>query len=222
MAQKQALVIGLGQFGMSLAHALARRGVEVLAIDTDPEAVQTAAGFCAEALALDASDEQALAQISPRQRDLCVCAIGPESREKAIIATALLRQMGAPHIVARASDDVTERILKLVGAHEVVNPERAFGERLANKLAYEGLLEQVPLGEDLVITELRPPPAIVGRTLIELKLPARHDVTVVATRRTVEGEGRVMLPIPTDPIRADDILVVVARSQAVERFLEKA
>ena len=222
MAKKQAMVIGLGQFGMSLARALTQRGVEVLAVDSDQEVVQTAAGFCAEAIGLDAADEGALGQLAPRRRDLCVCAIGPESREKAIIVTALLRQMGAPRIIARASDEVTARILKLVGAHEVVNPEQAFGERLASRLAYQGLLEQVPLGADLVITELHPPPAVVGRTLVELKLPTRYEVTVVATRRTVDGVGRILLPIPTDPIRADDILVVVAHSRAIERFLEKS
>lgn len=222
MAKRQALVIGLGQFGMSLARALSERGVEVLAVDSHLEAVQTAAAFCAEAIAFDATDEEALLQVAPGKRDLCVCAIGTESREKAIIVTALLRQMGAPRIVSRASDDVTERILKLVGAHEVVNPERAFGERLATRLAHEGLLDQVPLGSDLVITELHPPASIVGRTLIELKLPSRYDVTVVATRRTVNGEGRVMLPDPTDPIRNDDILVIVARSGAIQTFLGKA
>jgi trk system potassium uptake protein TrkA len=30
---KQAIVIGLGQFGMSVARALSERGVEVLAVD---------------------------------------------------------------------------------------------------------------------------------------------------------------------------------------------
>lgn len=216
------MIIGLGQFGMSLARALTEKGVDVLAIDVRLPIVQTAAEFCSEALSFDATDEDALSQVSPSKRDLCVCAIGTESREKAIIVTALLRQMGAKRIVARATDDVTERILKLVGAHEVVNPEQAFGERLATRLAHEGLLDQVPLGSDLVITELHPPASIVGRTLIDLKLPARYDVTVVATRRTINGEGRVMLPDPNDPIRNDDILVVVARSEAIQTFMEKA
>lgn len=221
MAQKQALIIGLGQFGMSLARSLSAQGVDVLAVDADKDVVQVAADFCAEALTLDATDEDALAEVVPRERDLCVCAIGTESREKAIIVTALLRQLGAEFVVARASDDVTKRILFLVGAHEVVNPESAFGERLANRLAHEGLLDQVPLGSDLVITELRPPKPLVGRTLIELKLPSRFQVTVVATRRMDDGEGKVLLPDPNDPIRSDDILVVVARSEAVKNFLQK-
>lgn len=219
--KKQVMIIGLGQFGLSLAKALSTRGVEVLAVDTNVQAVQEAASFCAEALAFDATDEEALARTAPARRDLCVCAMGSESRESAIIVTALLRQMGAPRIVARANDELMERILRLVGAHEVVNPERAYGERLANRLLHEGLVDQVPLGEDLVITEIHPPRSIVGRTLVELALPRRFDVTVVGTRRTVDGKGRLLMPDPREPIREDDILVIVAPAPAVQRLMEK-
>lgn len=216
------MIIGLGQFGMSLARALSESGVEVLAVDLDPRAVQEAAAFSAEAVAFDATSEEALARAAPGRRDLCVCAIGLGARENAIMVTALLRQMGAPRIVARATDDLMERILKLVGAHEVVNPERAFGQRLATRLAHEGLLDQVPLGADLVITELRPPRPTVGRTLVDLELPRRFDLMVVAIRRMVEGQGQVLRPDPRDPIQQEDILVVVGRPAAVERFLEKS
>ena len=219
--KKQVMVIGLGQFGLSLARSLAAREVDVLAVDTDPQAVQEAAGFCAEALVFDATEEAALARTAPARRDVCFCAMGGESRESAIIVTALLRQMGAPHVVARATDDLMERILRLVGAHEVVNPERAFGERLASRTLYQGLVDQVPLGEDLVITEIHPPRAIVGRTLIELSLPKRFGVTVVGTRRTIDGKGHLQMPDPKDPIREDDIVVVVAPTAAIQRLMER-
>lgn len=219
--KKQVMVIGLGQFGLSLARSLAAREVDVLAVDTDPQAVQEAAGFCAEALAFDATEEGSLARTAPARRDVCVCAMGGESRESAIIVTALLRQMGAPRVVARATDELMERILRLVGAHEVVNPERAFGERLANRMLHEGLVDQVPLGEDLVITELHPPRAIVGRTLVELSLPKRFGVTVVGTRRMIDGKGHLQMPDPRDPIREDDIIVIVAPTAAVQQLMEK-
>jgi len=216
--RKQAMVIGLGQFGTSLARSLTERHVEVLAVDRRPERVQAISSLVSDAVCMDAMDEEALARAAPERRDICVCAVGPESREASIVVTALLRQMGAPRIVARASDDLHERILRLVGAHEVVNPERAFGERFASRLIFSGIIEELPLGEDLVITELLPPPAIVGRTLIELGLPRRHEITVVAIRRAGERSSHILLPDPKDPLRADDILVVVAPPGAVARF----
>lgn len=214
----QALIIGLGQFGMALARTLSEQGVEVLAVDANEQLVQAAAQFVTEAACFDASDEDSLARADPSHRDLCVCAIGNEAREAAIVVTALLRQMGAPRIVARATDDLTERILLLVGAHQIVNPERAFGERLANRLLYQDIVEELPLGSDLMITELRPPPAMVGRSLTELRLLERYAVNVVAIRRV--GGGATITPDLARPVASDDILVLVSQPEAIRKLLE--
>ena len=214
----QALIIGLGQFGMSLARTLTNLGVEVLAVDIDEELVQDAAAFVSEAACFDATDEESLARADPVRRDLCVCAIGNEAREASIIVTALLRQMGARRIIARAGDDLIERILRLVGAHEIVNPERAFGERLASRLLYQGIVEELPLGSDLMITEVHPPPALIGRSLAQLRLPERFAVNVVALRPV--GGGATIQPDPNRPLAGDDILVVVSRPEAIRRLLE--
>jgi len=217
--KKQAMVIGLGQFGMALARSLSARQVEVLAVDARAERVRVASGFAVSSVQFDATDEAALLRAAPDRRDVCICSIGDEAREASIICTALLRQLGAPYIVARATDPLHERILRLVGAHDVVNPESAYGERLATRLLYAGVLDEVPLGPDLVITEMRPPPAMVGRTLQELELPRRHGLTVVAIRRPTEDA--VARPGPNERLQSDDILVVVSAPGAVARLLDR-
>ncbi len=218
--RKQAIVVGLGQFGMSLARSLAGRGVDVMAIDSREERVRTAATFTADAICFDATDEVALSQTSPQRRDVCVCAIGDEAREGSIIVTALLRQMGAPLVVARATDPLHERILRLVGAHQVVNPERAFGERLSTRLMHTGVIDEVSLGEDLLITELQVPASCVGKTLATLALPRKWEITVIAVRR--RDSPAVSLPDPKEELEAGDILIVVARTGAVDKFLERS
>ena len=72
----QILIIGLGQFGLSLSRTLAERGAEVLAVDQDRKRVDEAANFVTEAIAMDATDETELARLNPGQRDVAVCAIG--------------------------------------------------------------------------------------------------------------------------------------------------
>lgn len=217
--RKQAIVIGLGQFGMSVARALTERGVEVLAVDRREERVREAAAFVTNALSFDATDGDALAQASPERREVSVCAIGDESREGAIICTALLRQMGAPKVISRANSDLNARILLLVGAHEVVNPEREFGERFANRIIYSEVVGELPLGEDLVITELTPPESFVGHTLADLQLPKRHGITVVAVRRP--GQSSTLSPDPTAALEREDILVVVSHKGAITRLMER-
>ena len=217
--KRQAIVIGMGQFGTSVARALTERGVEVLAVDIREERVRLAAGFAAEAASFDATDAEALARTSPERREVCVCAIGDESKESSIICTALLRQMGAQRVIARANDELHARILKLVGAHQIVNPEREFGERFASTIMHDRIIGELPLGSDLLITEMRPPAAFVGQGLGSLDLARRFGVTVVAIRRS--GEGAVLSPDTSDPIRESDVLIVVSRSGAVSQLLER-
>jgi trk system potassium uptake protein TrkA len=210
MHTPQILVIGLGQFGMALTRSLVAHGAEVLAVDRKEERVAEAASFAAEAMCFDAADEAELLRVAPSRRDHCVCAIGDESRESSIIVTALLRKVGAPRVIARATDALHERILTLVGAHEIINPERAIGERMAMRLLHRGVLEMLPLGDDLVITELTAPASFVGRSLNDLQLPRRFQVTVVAVRRNRAGRGVLVLPAPNEPLEEGDILVVVS------------
>jgi len=213
---KQALIIGLGRFGMGLAQSLAERGVDVLAVDADPKRVEDASEIVSEAAVFDATDEDELARAQPANRDLCVCAIGDESHEASILCTALLRQLGAPRIVARANSVLHGRILKMVGAHEVVNPLRDFGERFADTFVYERLKGELPLGGNLVVAEIEARSDFVGKTLAELRLPGRLGVTVVATRGN--GSAGVSLPSPDQVIREGDILVVVTKRDMLKQL----
>jgi len=216
---EQVLVVGLGNFGMGLARALVAQGSEVVAVDRRQDRVHRAAAFVTEAVRGDAVEQDQLARLGPNRRDLCVVAIGDESLESSILCTTLLRQMGAKRVIARATSDLHERILNLVGAHEVVNPERSFGEQLAAKLTHRGIVGELALGPDLVITELETPPAFGGRTLAELSLAERFGVTVVAVRRGQTGQ--VVLPAPTERLQVDDVLVVVSDSRAAQEMLRR-
>lgn len=217
MAQ-QIFIIGLGQFGMTLARTLSEKGAEVLAVDTRKSLVEEASLFVTQALVMDATDESELARLEPAKRDAVVCAIGDDSKEASIICTALLRQMGARLIVARASDKLHQRILKLVGAHQVINPEQEFGKRFANRLLYRHVISDRTLGDDLLLTEICVQPSMVGKSLIDLALPKRFGVMVVAIRR---GESKRMLqPSPSDPLQENDNLIIVSNEAAIPKLIK--
>ncbi len=217
---KQSLVIGLGQFGSALARGLAAQGSEVLAIDSDEARVRSVLPHVADAIALDASDEHALQSLAPEQREVCVCALGEGNREGSIMITAMLRQMDAPQIVARATDDLHARVLRMVGAHEIVRPERDYGQRLAMRLVWSGALRVLPLGGGLVLTELQAPEPFWGRTLVELRLPERYQAVVAAVRQANTDPDKTGLPNPTTPLERGDILVVVSSEQDARRLSE--
>ncbi len=217
MAQ-QILIIGLGRFGMSLARTLSEKGAEVLAVDSRKSLVEEASAFVAEALVVNAADENELARLGPEKRDAVVCAIGDDSKESSIICTALLRQMGAPFVVSRADDKMHQRILQLVGAHQIINPEQEFGQRFANRLLYRHIIAETSIGDDLHLTEILVQPSMVGQNLIMLALPKRFGVMVAAIRRG--APGRLVQPIPDQPLQAGDKLVIVSTEAAIPRLME--
>ena len=213
---QQILIIGLGQFGMSLARTLSEKGAEVLACDKRKNLVEEASAFVTEAVVIDATDEAELARLEPRKRDSAVCAIGDDSKEASIICTSLLRQMGAPVVIARANDRMHQRILQLVGAHQVINPEQEFGKRFANRLLYRDVIVETNLGEDLQLTEIHIQPSMIGKSLIELALPKRFGVMVVGIRRG--ATSKILQPSPSDPLQADDNLIIVSNETAIPKL----
>ena len=214
---KQALVIGLGRFGVSVAKALRDRGVEVLAADLDENRVRAAVDAVTDAMVLDATNAEALGRLAPDRRDICICALGDDSIHASILCTALMREMGGRRVIARASDPMHARVLRRVGAHEVIDPLRDFGTRFATHLMHENILGELPLGPDLVITEMRPTPSMVGRTLAELNLPRQTGITVVGIRT---GNTKVALPQPQQPLAETDVLIVVSRPGAIDVLIE--
>ena len=215
---QQVLIIGLGQFGMSLARTLSEKGAEVLAVDINRSLVEEAATFVAEAVKVDATDEVELARLEPRKRDSAVCAIGDDSKEASIICTALLRQMGAPIVISRANDKMHQRILQLVGAHQVINPEHEFGKRFANKLLYKDVVVETMLGEDLHLTEIRIQPGMIGKSLIELALPKKFGIMVAGVRRGTPS--KILQPKPEEPLQENDNLIIVSNESAISKLTQ--
>ncbi len=216
---KQVIIIGLGQFGMGLARALSKYDVEIIAVDLDQKRIDLAATWATQAICADATDEEFIAQLEPAKRDVCICATGDQSKEVGILCTALLKQMGAKRIIARANDDLHARILRLVGAQEIVNPEWDFGERFAPRILSEHVLNEMLLGSDLVVSEIKIPKSLSKRTLAELHLTKNFGITAIAIRCV--GESLVKQPRAEDVLNEGDVIVTSAKKGAIEKFMEK-
>ncbi|ERP31273.1 potassium channel family protein [Chitinivibrio alkaliphilus] len=218
---QQILIIGLGQFGMSLAKSLSEKGAEVIAIDRKKILVEEASAFVTEALVMDATNEHQLAQISPKSRDAVVCAIGDEGREASIMCTAILKQMGTSCIIARSNDTMHMRILKSIGGNQIqiINPEKEFGVRFATRLLYKDFIADTSISDDLHLTEVKIQPSIAGKSLIELELPKRFGIIVAAIRRSNTGKTETV--VPEEALRQDDALIIVSRESAIHRFMKE-
>jgi trk system potassium uptake protein len=208
-------VIGLGQFGRSVARQLVREGNAVLAVDRDPERAQLLGEEVDAVMVADATVEAALAELGLERMTCVVVAMGTTAKETSIMVTALLRQRGIPKIVSRAFDELHGRVLLAVGAHEIVSPEHDMGARLARHLSQPNVEDEIVLGMHDMLAAVHTPHALVGARARGAEPLARHDLEVLAVVR----EGRVVTKALSDlRLEADDRLVVLGDAEAVRRF----
>jgi len=126
-------VVGLGLFGRALAVDLARAGAEVVAIDNDMSIVDDVRDEVAVAVCLDATDVKELRAQGIHRVDVLVASIGNNFEANQMLVV-LAKEFEIARIVARAPSANHARILKLLGAHEVVLPEVEAAERMAHTL----------------------------------------------------------------------------------------
>ena len=223
-------VIGLGQLGAAVAAELAKKGADVIAIDSDPGRVEAIKDQVGHAIALDATEEKALIAAGVGDCETVVLALGEGQLEEAVLTTMALREIGVGRIISRASSPTQARALERLGVSKVIFPERSVGEQLARQILLPSLRDIVPLGPDQVVAEVDVPEPQLGRTLAEADLRRRWALNVIAIRRReahVEDDGSVVyedvvdaVPGPDTRLKAGDSLVVVGRDEAIRAFSE--
>ncbi len=236
MAQKAngpVAVIGLGRFGSRLAASLASRGTEVIAIDRSRSLVEDIRDDVAIAVALDATDEDALRSNLPSNLATAVVGIG-QNFEATLLVTVILKQLNVPRVIARASSSLGSRILTKIGADETVNPEDESADRWANRISVPNLLNHIEFHEGYSIVELSVPGPWVGKSLIDLELRAKSGLHVVAIKRikpehhgSVPGgaaslshasEARIEVPSPAEPLRDSDVLILMGKDEDLAKI----
>ena len=203
----QFMVVGLGRLGVTMITTLEALGHEVLGIDTREEVIQRLADDLpgAHLVAADATDEDVLRGLNVDGFDAAAVVIGEGHIEAGILATANLKELGVPMIVARATSKLHARVLERVGADRVIQPEKEMGEQLARTMASPAVLDYVDLGGDEAVIEAEVPEGWVGRSLAELGLSRKLGLTVLALK---PKEGAGSIPRGETVLRAGDVIVV--------------
>lgn len=228
MTDKKFAVIGLGEFGMAIAKTLARRGVEVLAIDRDEQIIEQIADSVANAVALDSTDRKALLSVDIQDFDAVVVAIG-EDFEQLLLTTTQLMDMGVKRIMARARGRNQQLILQKIGVEEVLLPEDEVGANVAEKLINPSIVSYLDLPDEYCIMEVNCPPGIAGRSLAEVDMRKRYQINLLTIKIPLENKSEnneerkhVIMGIPggDTQLEADQTLVIFGKRDNVERFIQ--
>lgn len=227
---KRYAVIGMGQFGRHLAVTLHQLGAQVLVLDSSEASLEVVKDQVDQAAVLDATNETSLAASGVLDMDCVVVAIG-EDLSASVLVTALLIKMHVPRVIARASSELHESILKSIGAHRTINPEREYAFNVAHEIENPSRRQAVRLSTGHRVVDIVAGQSIWGKTLQELDFRRRFSLNVIAIRRTlnvlgkhgesIQHEELNDLPAGNDQIRQGDVLVVLGSDKNLARFEEE-
>jgi trk system potassium uptake protein TrkA len=214
MKNMQFAVLGLGRFGLSLVKELSRMGLDVLAVDSDPNKVNLARDIATYAVEADSTDEQVLKTLGIRNFDVVVVSIG-ENVQSNILTTILLKDMGVSMVVSKAQNHLHGRVLEKIGTDLVIYPERDMAIRVAQSLVTKSVLDHINLSSEYSIIEMITPGLFVGKTLRESNIRERHKVNIIAIKR---GDDIIVNPISDQTILSNDILVVLGKNNHLDKL----
>jgi len=222
-------VIGLGTFGAKTAVRLFEKGAEVLAIDSNPELVDRIKDKVSHAICIDVTQEKSLRAVNISDVDSAIVAIG-DNIEMSIMAVAMLRKLGVGRVVARATTQLHEHVLREIGASEIIKVEEEMGEIVASKIAAPHVLQRYNFAAGYSIVELRLGKSFEGKTLVESQIRQNYSLNIVALQKRVpfiteEGKAayRVVIndsPLPMDVIESDDVVVLVGSEKNLDRLFQ--
>ncbi len=228
MTQSRFAVIGLGQFGTSIARELSRRGAEVLAIDNNEGHIEAVSADVAYGVTMDATDQRALKAQNIDDMDAVIVAIG-EDFDALLLTVVLLMEMGVKRIIARAEGRHQRMILEKIGVKEILSPEDEIGRLVAEKLVNPNIISYIPLPDDHEIVEIKTPPGIANRTLGDINLRNRYRLNLITLKRetTEERRGQIVreehiIGVPTSDtiILETDTILVFGTTKDIQRFIE--
>jgi trk system potassium uptake protein len=215
---KQFAIIGLGSFGLRVLEELLELDVEVLIIDKDESVVSQYRNHVHSAYVADAIKEETINKIIPADIDVAMIDLGDQT-EASILAVNYLKKLGVGRIVAKAETDEHGEVLQLVGATDVVFPNREAAKRILPPLLSHAMFNYMPISDELVLAEVGLPPDFAGQSVAESEIRARLGLNVVAVKP--EGEGGFVFVSPSHTIRESDRFLVVGASEAVTSYGEQ-
>ena len=224
------IILGLGNFGASLAQKLTAQGNEVIGIDIRMERVDMYKEKISHTICLDTTDEFTVQGLPLKDTDMVIVAIG-EDQGANVMTTALFKNLGVKRLISRAVNPLHQQVLEAIGVDEIVHPEEETAERWAKKLCLRNVEDSFELSDDFSIIEARVPDEYISKTILEIGVRENFNLLVLTIIKEEEvksvlgktrTERNVMgVASPNMKLEANDHLVLYGNNKDIERFLQQ-
>ena len=166
----------------------------------------------------DCTNEEVLKTLGVKNFDMCIVCIGTNFQSSLEI-TSLLKEMGARHVVSKATRDIHAKFLLRNGADEVIYPDRDIAEKLAVSYSSDKIFDYIELGGKYAIYEIPVMKEWVGHSIKALNFRSRYNVNILGTKT---GDDRTSLMPTADYVFEKDVhLLVVGTREDVLRIIKK-
>lgn len=216
------IIAGCGKIGITLVENLVNEGHEVVALDSNPDAitditnVYDAMGVCGSA-----TDCDTLAEAGVEKADLFVAAT--DADELNMLSCFLAKRMGAAHAIARIrkpeyNDQNLGFMRQQLDLSMSINPEQLAAQELFKVLKLPSAMTVETFSRrnfEMVELRLRPESSMDGLSLSELRKKYAAKFLVCVVQRGEE----VYIPDGNFVLRAGDRIGVTATPTEIHRFL---
>jgi trk system potassium uptake protein TrkA len=175
------IVIGLGNFGASLAKKLTALGHDVIGVDKDLAKVEFFKDTIKNTVSMDITDIHALKTLPLKDCDMVVVCIGHDFGSS-VMTTALLKKLGVQRICSRESALVHKTVLNAIGVSHTINPEYDTAAIFAEKLIMTGVWSIYNISDDIKIAEVSVPDDYIGKYLSQFDLKAFQELNILALK----------------------------------------
>ena len=207
---KSVLILGIGEFGGTIAKRMSELNCDVLAVDSNEERINEILPYVTSAKIGDCSNRELLESFGVRNFDVCVVAVGGLF-QTSLETTCTLKELGAEFVMARATNDVQMKFLKMAGADEVAYPEKQTAIRYATKYASDTILDFIQLDDRYSIYEMKVPRNWYGKTLIQIDVRKKFNINIITMKR----DGEVFIPMADTKMMPEDVAFVIGEIKDV-------
>jgi voltage-gated potassium channel len=216
------IVCGIGRVGRLIARDLAEYGHTSVLIDKNEEILAEHRDDGMLVLQGDATEE-AILEAAGIERAASLISAVPGDAESVFLTLTARFMNRKIRIVARGSDETSERKLRRAGANAVILPNLIGGRRMAQAVAQPNVmdfleltlgrgrhslrLDEITIGQDA---------AFVGKSLIDSGLRQDYGLIVVAVRRR---SGKMDFnPSGSTLLESGDVLIALGEIEDLERL----
>jgi len=223
--EKHAIICGYGRNGKQAVKKLRSHKIKCVVIEGDKEIIieiEKAGLLYVEG---DATNDDMLEKAGINNASSLIATL-PSDADNLFVVLSARQYNKKATLISRASNDTSERKLRIAGADNVIMPDKLGGDHMASLVVSPDLIEFIDLLslngdcdtnlEEILVNDL--PKEFINKTLRDLDLRKKTGCSVIGMKNT--SNEYLVNPEANMQLLPDSKLIVLGRMEQIEKLKE--